>query len=68
MATKFTGFDGLIGIKSQLQNFIDTSLHFYDMENFERRVKYEHIYPIIEKLQGCGLVEAASFLAVVQAP
>ena len=32
MVTKFMGFDGLNGIKSTLQNFMGTSLHFYDMQ------------------------------------
>ena len=67
MATRFVDFDGLNGVKSSQQNFIDTSLHFYEMQDFQNIVRLEHIHPIIEKLQGCGLVELVDFLVVVQA-
>ena len=61
MATRFVGFDGLNGIKSSLQNFIDTCLPFYDMQYFQKRVRLEPIHPITKKLQGCRLVEATVF-------
>ena len=67
MATNFLSFDGLIGIKSQLQDFTDMSLHFYDMANFQKRVKFEHFHPITKKLRGCGLVKATSFPVAIQA-
>ena len=68
METKFVGFDVLNGIKSTLQNFMDTSLYFYDMQDFQRRLKSELIHHITKKLWGRGLVEVASFLMAVQAP
>ena len=68
MEARFCGFDGLNGIKSTLQNLTDTSLRFYDMEDFQRRLGAEPIHPITEKLRDSGLVEAAGFPVVVQAP
>lgn len=62
MTTKFVDFDRLNEIKSVLQKFIDTSLHFYNMQDFYKGVRSEPIHPIMEKLRGCGIVE------VVQAP
>ena len=67
MATKFAGFDGLGGIKSAWSTISDTSLHFYDMQDFQRRLRTDPIHPITEKLRGSGLVEAAGFPVVVQA-
>ena len=68
MATRFAGFDGLGGIKSTWQNITDTSLHFFDMQDFQRRLRTKPIHPITEKLQGSGLVEATGFPVAVQAP
>ena len=67
MATRFVGFDGLGGIKSAWSTITDTSLHFYDMQDFQRRLREEPIHPIMEKLQGIGLLEAVGFPIVVQA-
>ena len=67
MVTKFVGFDGLNGIKSTLQNLTDTSLYFYDMQDFQRRLKSKPIHPITKRPQGSGLVEAASFLVEIEA-
>ena len=67
MATRFIGFDGLGGIKSAWQTIMDTSLYFYDMQDFQRRLKSEPIHPITKKLSGSGLVEVAGFPVVVQA-
>ena len=47
---------------------MDTSLYFYDMQDFQKRVRSEPIHPISEKLRGCGLVEAAGFPVAVQVP
>ena len=68
MVARFAGFDGLGGIKSTWSTIMDTSLHFYDMQDFQRRLREKHVHPITKKLQGSGLVEAAGFLVVVQAP
>ena len=65
MAAKFCGFDGLNGIKSTLQNLTDTSLRFYDMDDFQRRLGAEPIHPIMEKLRDSGLVEVTEFPVVV---
>ena len=65
MAARFCGFDGLNGIKSTLQNLTNTSLRFYDMDNFQRRLEAEPIHPIMEKLKDSGLVEVAKFQVVV---
>ena len=67
MAARFVGFDGLNGIKSTLQNLTDTSLHFFDMQDFQKRLKSKPIHPITERLQGSGLVEAIGFPMAVQA-
>ena len=66
MATRFMDFDGLNGIKSTWTNITDTSLHFFNMQDFQRRLRMEPIHPITEKLRGSGLVEAARFPVVVQ--
>ena len=68
MAARFAGFDGLGGIKSAWSTITDTSLHFYDMQDFQRRLRTEPVHPIIERLKGSGLVEAARFPVAVQAP
>ena len=68
MAARFAGFDGLGGIKSACLTITDTSLYFYDMQDFQRRLRAEPIHPITEKLRGSGLVEAAGFPVGVQAP
>ena len=68
MAARFSGFDGLNGIKSTLQNLTDTSLRFYDMQDFQWRLKAEPIHPITKRLRGSGLVEAVGFPVAVQAP
>ena len=68
MATRFAGFDGLGGIKSAWSTIMDTSLCFYDMQDFQRRLRAELVHPIMEKLQGSRLVEAARFLVEVQDP
>ena len=68
MEARFYGFDGLNSIKSTLQNLTDTSLRFYDINDFQRRLRVEPIHPIIEKLRDSGLVEAAGFPVAVQAP
>ena len=68
MATRFAGFDGLGGIKSAWSTITNTSLCFYDMQDFQRRLREEPIHPITEKLRGSGLVEVAGFLIAVQAP
>lgn len=47
---------------------MDTSLRFYDILDFQRRLNTEPIHPITEKLCGSGLVEAAGFPVAVQAP
>lgn len=65
MATRFACLNRFNGIKSQLQNFTNTFLHFYDMEGFQKRLKSDQIHPITEKIQGCGLGEVASFLVAV---
>ena len=62
MASRFYGFDRLNGIKSTLQNLTDTSLRFYDMDDFQRRLKVEPIYLIIERLRESVLVEIVRFL------
>ena len=67
MATKFIGFDGLNGIKSELQNLTYTSLHFFNMVNLQKRLKDKHIHPIVKKPWGSGLVEVSNFLVVVEA-
>ena len=51
-----------------LQSFTNTSLHFYDMQDFQRRLRSESIQPITKKLRGSGLVEAIGFPVAVQAP
>ena len=68
MATRFAGFDGLGGIKSAWSTITDTLLRFYDMQDFQRRLRAEPVHPIMEKLQGSRLVEATGFPVVVQAP
>ncbi len=68
MATRFIGFNGLGGIKSAWLTITNTSLCFYEMQDFQRRLRAEPIHPIMEKLRGIGLVEAAGFLVAVQAP
>ena len=67
MATRFMGFDRLGGIKSAWSTIMNTSLHFYDMQDFQRRLKMDPIHPITEKLRGSRLVEVVGFLVVVQA-
>ena len=61
MVARFYGFDGLNGIKSTLQNLTDTSLRFYDIDDFQRRLGEKPIHPIIEKLRDSSLVEVAGF-------
>lgn len=68
MVTRFTSFDGLGGIKSAWSTITDTSLRFYDMQDFQRRLKTDPIHPITEKLRVSGLVEVAGFPIAVQAP
>ena len=51
MAARFAGFDGLGGIKSAWSTIMDTSLYFYDMKDFQRRLRIETIHPIMEKLR-----------------
>ena len=68
MVARFCGFDGLNGIKSTLQNLTDTSLRFYDIDDFQRRLGAEPIHPITKKLRDIGLVEVAGFPVAVQAP
>ena len=68
MAARFLGLDGLGEIKSAWSAIMDTSLSFYDMQDFQRRLGIEPIHPITQKLKGSGLVEAASFHVAVQAP
>ena len=68
MAARFIGFDGLGRIKSAWSTITDTSLHFYDMQDFQRRLRTEPVHPITEKLKGTRLVEATRFPIVVQAP
>ena len=68
MATRFTGFDGLGGIKSSWSTITDTSLRFYDMQDFQKRLRTDPIHPITEKLLGSGLVEAVGFPVAMQAP
>ena len=68
MAARFAGFDSMGGIKSAWSTITDTSLRFYDMQDFQRRLKTEPIHPITERLRGSGLVEAAGFPVAVQAP
>ena len=67
MATKSASSVGLTSIKSQLGEFIDNSLKFFDMMDFQRRLRDKHMHPIIEKLKGSGLVKATSFPIVVHA-
>ena len=67
MATRFAGFDGLGGIKSAWSTITDTSLRFYDMQDFQRRLRAEPVHPIMKKLWGSRLVEAAGFPVAVQA-
>ena len=67
MTARFAGFDGLGGIKSTWSIITDTSLRFYDMQDFQRRLKIEPIHPITEKLKGSRLVEAVGFHVAVQA-
>lgn len=55
------------GVKSTWKNISDTSLRFFDMQDFQRRLRTEPIHPITEKLRGSGLVEAAGFPIIVQA-
>ena len=64
---QFSSFDGLGGVKSTWQDILDTSLCFFDMLDFQRRLRAEPIHPITEKLCRSGLVEAAGFPVVVQA-
>ena len=68
MAARFAGFDGLSGIKSAWSTITDTSLCFYDMPDFQRRLRTEPVHPITERLKGSGLVEAVGFPIEVQAP
>ena len=68
MAARFAGFDGLGGIISAWSTITDTSLYFYDMQDFQRRLRTELVHPITEKLKGSRLVEAAGFPILVQAP
>ena len=56
------------GVKSTWQNISNTSLHFFDMLDFQRRLRAEPIHPITEKLHGSGLVKASGFPITVQAP
>ena len=65
---RFSGFDGMGGIRSTWQNITDTSIRFYDILDFQTRLSTEPIHPITEKLRGSGLVEAAGFPVAVQAP
>ena len=48
-------FGGLVIIKSQLGNFTDTFLSFFDMIDFQRRLKAKWVHPIIIKLKSKGL-------------
>ena len=59
MAARFAGFDGLGGIKSAWSTITDTSLCFYDMQDFQRRLRIYLVHPITEKLRGSRLVEFA---------
>ena len=65
MVARFYGLDGLNDIKSTLHNLTDTSLRFYDIDDFQRRLGVEPIHPIIEKLRDSGLVEVAGFTIAV---
>ena len=44
MTTKYVGFKGITRIKSQLQDFIDSSLRFFDTVAFQKRIRVEHIH------------------------
>ena len=67
MATRFVGFDGLGGINSAWSTITDTSLCFYDMQDFQSRLRAEYVHPIMEKLRQSGLVEVVGFPIAVQA-
>ena len=47
---------------------MDASLYFYDMQDFQRRLKSESIHPITKRLWGSELVEAVGFPMAIQAP
>ena len=68
MAARFAGFDSMGGIKSAWSTIMDTSLRFYDMQDFQGRLRTEPIHPITERLKGSGLVEAVGLPVAVQAP
>lgn len=68
MATKHVAPRGLNGLKSYFQNLADTSLRFFDLVDFQKRVSMPNPHPITEKLKKSGLVEDSVFLFVVQAP
>ena len=63
----FSGFDGMGGVKSTWKNISNTSLRFFDMQDFQRRLRTDSIHPITKKLCGSGLMKAAGLLVAIQA-
>ena len=39
MAARFAGFDSMGGIKSAWSTITDTSLRFYDMQDFSKKIE-----------------------------
>ena len=67
MEDRFNRFNELGGNKYNLQSFIDTSFQFYNMQDFQRKLRLEPFHPITKKLWGSGLVKVASFLVAIEA-
>lgn len=69
MTAKASGSDRLIGLGSDLKEVSNTSLRFFDLRDFHRRLNSHPIHPpITQKLKDSGLVEDARFPIAVQAP
>lgn len=68
MATKNIMSHGFNDLKSDYQNLEDTSLKFFDLSDFLKRVKAPNPHLVMEKLRDCGLVEAAAYPTTVQVP
>jgi hypothetical protein len=59
---------GFNGLKSDFQNIEDTSLRFFYLFDFLKRVSAPNPHPVTEKLRDSGLVEATDFPIAIQAP
>ena len=68
MTMRAASYAKLIILESELKYLTNTSFKFNDLHDLHRRLNFQPVHPITQKLKESGLVEAAIFPMVVQAP